>query len=132
MQEFKQNHKDSECNPNTLWDSLKCVITGVCIEYTARKKKEIIQEKEKLIHNIDKLKNSLSDTLVCDDSKFIELEELEFKLNKIYDYETKGLIIRSRVRWLEEGEKNSKYFCNLENRSWQKKNISRIKDSEGN
>ena len=78
------------------------------------------------------MKNYLSDTLLCDDSKFIELEELESKLNKIYDYEAKGLIIRSRVRWLEEGEKSSKYFCNLENRSWQKKNISRIKDSEGN
>ena len=25
-----------------------------------------------------------------------------------------SLIIRSRVRWLEEGERSSKYFCNLE------------------
>ena len=29
-------------------------------------------------------------------------------------------------------KKSSKYFCNLENRSWQKKNIHRIKDDEDN
>ena len=39
------------------------------------------------------------------DSHLSKLEELEDKLNKLYDFETKGLIIRSRVRWLEEGEK---------------------------
>ena len=52
--------------------------------------------------------------------------------HNIYDYETKGLIIRSRARWLEEGEKSSKYFCNLENRLWKKKSINRIKDNNGN
>ena len=60
------------------------------------------------------------------------MEQLEEKLNKIYDFETNGLIICSRVRWLEEGERSSKYFCNLENRSWQKKNIYSIGDDEGN
>ena len=39
---------------------------------------------------------------------------LEAQLNKVLDYETRGLIIRSRVRWMEEGEKRTKYFCNLE------------------
>ena len=29
-------------------------------------------------------------------------------------------------------KKNSKYFCNLENRSWQKKTISSLQDAEGN
>ena len=62
----------------------------------------------------------------------LKLEELEDKLNKIYDFETKGLIIRSKVRWLEEGEKCTKYFCNLENRFWRKKTISRVQDSQGN
>ena len=39
IKEFKQIHKDSECNPNTLWDSLKCTITGISIEYSTRGKK---------------------------------------------------------------------------------------------
>ena len=40
IKEFKELHKDTECNPNTLWDTLKCVITGVCLEYTASNEKE--------------------------------------------------------------------------------------------
>jgi len=55
-----------------------------------------------------------------------ELSSLESKLNKILDFETNGLIIRSRCRWAEEGEKSTKYFCNLEKRTCEKKNIHRI------
>ena len=116
-----------------MWDAFKCYITGICIEYSARKKKERNREKNKLLADIDRIKLQLShQASVTDNSLLTQLEELEDKLKKNYDYETKGLIIRSRVRWLEDGEKNSKYFCNLENRTWQKKNISKIQDPEGN
>ena len=33
----------------------------------------------------------------------------------------------ARARWVEEGEKNTKYFCNLEKRNYTKKNITRLK-----
>ena len=80
-----------------------------------------------------KIKAQISnDTSNVDNAPISKLEQLEEKFNKIYDFETKSLIIRSRVRWLEEGERSSKYFCNLEDRSWQKKNIYSIRDDEGN
>ena len=136
IKEFKELHKNTECNPNTLWDTLQCVITSVCLEYTARKTKERNKEKNNLLSEIDKIKTQISnDTSDVDNTPISRLEELEEKLNNIYDFETKGLIIRSRVRWLEEGERSSKYFCMLvllENRSWQKKNIYSIRDEEGN
>ena len=37
-------------------------------------------------------------------------------------------MIRSRTRWMEEGERSSKYFCNLEKRSCEKKCIYKIKN----
>ena len=40
IDEFKSIHDSSQCNPNVLWDSLKCTITGTCLEYGARKKKK--------------------------------------------------------------------------------------------
>ena len=43
----------------------------------------------------------------------------------------KGIIIRSRVRWAEEGEKSTKYFCNLESRNYINKTISRIEKDNG-
>ncbi len=40
IQDYKDIHHNSGCNPNVLWDALKCTITGVCIEYSSRKKKK--------------------------------------------------------------------------------------------
>lgn len=36
-------------------------------------------------------------------------------------------MIRSRAHWLEEGEKPSKYFCNLESRNFLNKTIKKLK-----
>ena len=40
---------------------------------------------------------------------------------------TKGAILRSKVRWYEEGERNTRYFYNLESRSQTKKTIHKLK-----
>lgn len=132
IKKFKQIHQNSECNPNILWDCLKCVITGISTEYCSRKKKERMKEKVQLLNDIEKIRSCLNNNTSTIDSELVKLDELENKLNKIYDFETKGLMIRSRMRWLEEGEKCSKYFCNLENRAWQKKTINRVQNSQGN
>ena len=134
IEEFKIIHQDSDCNKNIIWDSFKCFITGVCIEYSARKKKQRNLEKNKLLADIDKVKLQISSTAasVSSDPLFLQLEELQDKLDKIYDFETRGLITRSRVRWLEEGERSSKFFCNLENRAWSRKNITKLMDNGNN
>lgn len=36
--------------------------------------------------------------------------------NMIVEYRIKGVIIRSRICWYENGEKNIKYFLNMEKR----------------
>ena len=43
-----------------------------------------------------------------------ELERLQAEYEEYYDYITQGAIKRSRVNWYEKGEKNNKYFLNLE------------------
>ena len=35
-------------------------------------------------------------------------------LSTIIEHQTKGAILRSKIRWYNEGEKNTKYFLNLE------------------
>ena len=44
----------------------------------------------------------------------------------MYDKKVEGLIIRARARWHEHGEKNSKYFLNLEKRNHIKKHIRKL------
>ena len=43
-----------------------------------------------------------------------ELECAKAEYEEFYDYVTQGAIIRSRATWYEKGEKNNKYFLNLE------------------
>ena len=43
-----------------------------------------------------------------------ELECLQAECDDLYDYITQGAIIRSRANLYEKGEKNNKYFLNLE------------------
>ena len=127
IDEFKIIHQGSHCTPNILWDSLKCTITGTCIEYCVRKKKERKAEKDRLLREVEEIDLKLSFDL--NNNKLIEeKEQLITHLNKILDQETEGLIIRSRIRWTEEGEKSSRYFCNLEKRLGEKKSIFRLKN----
>jgi hypothetical protein len=48
-------------------------------------------------------------------------------LSKIYSDKAKGAQIRSRIKWVEEGEKNTKFFLGLEKarRSFQHKFLSK-------
>ena len=56
---------------------------------------------------------------------------LKEELEKIIEYRTKGAILRSKSRWYNEGEKNTKYFLNLEKRHFKQGTISQLKLSDG-
>ena len=69
-----------------------------------------------------KLKTEHSDSLRS------ELERIKTKLSKIVSVKTRGTtIIRSGARWYEHGEKNSKYFYNLEKTNQRKKHVTSLK-----
>ena len=56
------------------------------------------------------------ETFNIDSSKenITKLDEARSEYETLYDYIIQGKIIRSRANWYEQGEKNSKYFLNLE------------------
>ena len=75
--------------------------------------------------DIEEIDKQLSDDL---DNKQLLFEKdiLTQTLNAHLNQETQGLIVRSRIRWAEEGEKSSRYFCNLEKRMGEKKEYLQI------
>ena len=133
IEEFKIDNAKSACNPHVLWDSFKCTIAGYCMEYSARKKKERTNAKLKLDQEITRFKQMLNNT--SNEQKCKEtiekISSLEKQLEEIHDFETSGAIIRSRARWAEEGERSTKYFCSLEKRRAEKKNIYQLKANDG-
>ena len=40
-------------------------------------------------------------------------------------------MFRSRTRWIENGEKSTKYFFNLEKQNYEKKIITQLKTTDG-
>ena len=42
-----------------------------------------------------------------------------------------GIVTRSRIQWLSEGEKPSSFFCKLENKNYTEKTIRKIELSDG-
>ena len=61
-----------------------------------------------------------------------KLEALKAEYEREYDYIVRGSIIRSRVTWFEQGERNSKYFLNLENDSKRKSCVRKLVQENGN
>ena len=48
-------------------------------------------------------------------------------MGRITEEEIQGQIIRARMQWTEDNEKNSSYFFNLEKSNYVKKNLNNIK-----
>ena len=48
-------------------------------------------------------------------------------MDKMCEEEVEGIIVRSRARWHEHGEKNSSYFPNLEKRNRVKKCVRKLR-----
>jgi len=57
----------------------------------------------------------------------MKLEIKKQSLEQWINYKTQGLIIRSRTRWYNEQEKNTKYFFELEKRHFNSKTIRNLK-----
>ena len=71
--------------------------------------------------------------LICDNDPSqnnvnnLEVAKQEYEL--LHDYIVRGCIVRSRINWYENGEKNSKYFLNLEKTRCGKTAVRRLYDS---
>jgi hypothetical protein len=54
------------------------------------------------------------------------LNPSEDNLTKLTDTQVNGIILRAKARWHLEGERNFKYFCNLENHHYNEKAITKL------
>ena len=60
-----------------------------------------------------------------------EYEHLKTELRHIYEKRAEGAIFRSKVRWIQEGEKPTKYFFNMERKNFNRKIISELTVADG-
>lgn len=115
------------------WELFKYKIRQFSMEYGRKKARKIANEEKDLTDKLKELELK-RDSIKNDMEREMELDnliaEIRNKLNEIDDYKTKGLIMRSHVRWYEKGEKSNDYFLRLENRNKIKKNIKKLKRAD--
>ncbi len=94
------------CATNTygyFWEIMKYEVRKVSI-----KKGKLLAKlkREKRIQNFEEI----SDLQMKNCENLTSQEVMNLNLNNIYEEETRAAFIRSRRKWLEQGEKNTKYF----------------------
>ena len=108
--------KHEQVNDKGLyWEVIKMEIRAFTMAFSKNKAKRKRDEESILLSEMMRLQNKLQTSY--SDSLKTELEKIKSKLSKIAGVKTRGTIVRSRARWYEHGEMNSKYFYNLEKRT---------------
>ena len=112
------------------WDLVKMEIRGFTVTFSKTKARKRRDEESSLQKKINELfikaeKNKNNRQIIC------ELNSTRARLEKIMALKTRGTILRSRARWHEQGERNNKYFLNLEKRNHSRKLVSKLKLQNG-
>ena len=106
LQELKFN-----VNDQLFFETLLLAIRGKSIAYCSHKKRNEQDKENSLLKEIEKLEKQTN----------INYETLDMKKTELSDIRKKkmeGVFIRSKAKWIQQGEKPTKYFCNLENRNY--------------
>ena len=112
-------------NKQLFLEMLLLEIRNTTISFSSALKKKEREKEKDLEHAISIMeKESQEDNY----DRIIELKE---ELQEIRGKRMRGMLIRSRARWIEDGEKASKYFCNLENRNFVSKRMTSVINDKG-
>ena len=102
-------------------------IRGHSIAFSARQKKETQTREEHLEIEILELEKKIDSEVDTHDANTeAKLQQTKDNLIALRRERVKGLMLRSRARWIEFGEKPTKYFCSLEKRNYVNKLITKL------
>lgn len=117
--------QDDDINHSIFLEVLLMEIRSITISYSSFKKKEREKIEITLLKDIENIESQ-------SDIDFGLLHEKKVELEKVRKEKLQGHIIRSRAKWVEEGEKPSKYFCSLESRNFLNKTIKKVETHNNN
>ena len=96
-------------NIQAWWEFLKTSIKEVSIGFARNKRRQLCRDRVNLTNRLIRLRQRLVDG---DGSVQPLIDDTECALKSLYIREFEGVKIRSRAKWLEEGERPTRYFLN--------------------
>ena len=96
------------------WEIIKSEVRSFTVPYSVRKKKEKNQYKESLEKRLEQLFPLINNNDIVKEEYFSAKNELE----QLEKSEITGIIIRSKAKYIEDGEKNTNFFLGLEKKKF--------------
>ena len=129
---MRYNKVSNECidfviDDQLFFETLLMEIRGKTISYSCHQKRQEQKDEEKLLNEIKDME--LKDDL--DQESALLLDEKRNRLKELREKKLNGMIVRSRIQWINQGERPSKSFCNLENRNFVSKRMCFLEKENG-
>ena len=122
-------HTQNQTDPHQRYEQLKCMVAANTKKYCKARaqrnrdnEKRLKQDLQLAIHNY---------SVHLSDENVAKLKEIEQELLQITLTRDKGARLRSRLNWLQQGEKPNSFFLGLEKNRSEKKAILSLKAKDG-
>ena len=119
-------------NSQLFLETLLLMIRGNTIKYSSFKKKQQQQQEKQLEQEIKIIEDEVNTNFINMSDEI--LDNLETKKTMLYDIQKdkiEGMMLRSRSRYEDLGEKPTQYFFNLEKRNYTSKVIHKLVNEDG-
>ena len=112
-----------------LWELIKMEIRNATISYAKYKAKVSRDRAEDIKRQLEQLDDTICNNFFSPDTNQILLhyDNLKSELQSLYENKGKQAMFRAKCRWVEQGERPTKYFFNMEKRNYNKKTIRELR-----
>ena len=114
------------------WELTKMEIRNHTVSLAKRKARDAFKWESEISKQLEELDYKIcnSDNLSNTDDILNEYESLKIEMQTIYEEKGYMAIFQSKWRWVEKGERPTKYFFNLEKRNYNRKTISELQTDD--
>ena len=117
-------------DPNSKWELFKIRVREITITYCQNKQRKLRTQIQADTAKLNEMESELANNPQKPNLK-AEITKIKTKLEVESLAKARGAQIRSRIKFIEEGEKNTAYFFNLEKRKGSANTITHLQNEEG-
>ncbi len=123
IQDLENDFKTRDVDPRYQWEEIKFWVRSKSIEYCKKRASKRRSREKEVYKRLQKLEETLHE---LGDDVVEEYGILKKEFEELFDEKVKGNILRSRARWIAQGERNTKYFYGLEKRNSAHQSITQL------
>ena len=123
--ESNYEHIEFNINDGLFYETLLMMIRGETVKYAKQKAKRRREQEKELMSQIELANTEFAHTK--SEEVAVRINSYNEQLERIRKPLIDGLIVRSRTKWHEDGEKSSKFFLGLEKNNAMRKTVTSLK-----